>query len=110
MRRRARSSTPTFRHRAASRRAERAFPWASGRSSAIMPCMEPAPLRLTFDGGTLVVAGATPEYLATLPGCRPDPRSGGFRAEARWYRPLVEHLRQQRVPYKDDARAWQPTP
>src|SRR5262249_40004455 len=75
-----------------------------------MPCMEPTPIRLTFDGGTLVVARAAPEFLAPLPGCRAAPRSGGSRAEARWYRPLVEHLRQQRVPYKDEARAWQPTP
>src|SRR5262245_19275582 len=66
-------------------------------------------IHLTFDGGTLVVTGATPERLAALPGCRLDPRSGGYRAEARCYRALVEYLRQHRLPYKDEARAYQPT-
>ncbi|HEV3259640.1 MAG TPA: DEAD/DEAH box helicase family protein [Gemmataceae bacterium] len=72
--------------------------------------MEPAPVRLTFDGGTLLVSGADAERLAALPGCRFDPRSGTYRAEARGYRALVEHLRQQRIAYQDDARAYQPTP
>jgi superfamily II DNA or RNA helicase len=64
-----------------------------------------APIRLTFDGGTLVVSGADPEG---LPGCRPDPRSGTVRAEARRYRSLVEHLRQHRIAYQDEARAYEP--
>lgn len=68
------------------------------------------PVHLSFDGGTIILAGATPEYLATLPGCRFDPRSGRYRAEGRAYRAIVEALRGQRVPYKDDARAWQPMP
>jgi superfamily II DNA or RNA helicase len=72
--------------------------------------MEPQPIHLTFDGGTVVVAGGTPDYLATLPGCRFDPRSGSYRAEARAYRTLVEHLRQHRVAYRDEARRWEPTP
>ena len=67
-------------------------------------------IHLTFDGGTLVVTGADGEQLAALPGCRADPRSGGYRAEARYYRPLVEHLRQKQIAYQDDARAYQPTP
>jgi superfamily II DNA or RNA helicase len=72
--------------------------------------MEAASIHLTFDGGTLVVSGAEPERLATLPGCRPDPRSGAYRAEARYYRPLVEYLRQHRLAYQDGARAYQPSP
>lgn len=71
--------------------------------------MDTPPLRLTFDGGTLVVSGAGPEVLEALPGCRLDPRSGGYRAEARHYRALVEHLRRAKIPYQDDARAYQPT-
>jgi superfamily II DNA or RNA helicase len=70
---------------------------------------EPA-LQLAFDGGTVVVTGAPPEQLAGLPGCRFDARSGTFRAEGRAYRPLVEYLRAQRIPYRDGARAFQPTP
>src|SRR5262245_23792755 len=72
--------------------------------------MDPTPVRLAFDGGTLVVVGPDPELLARLPGCRFDPRSNGFRAEGRCYRPLVEFLREQRISYTDDARAYQPTP
>src|SRR5437588_6990903 len=72
--------------------------------------MEPAPVHLAFDGGTLVVGGANAERLASLPGCRLDPRSGAYRAEARCYRAIIEHLRQQQLPYLDEARAYQPTP
>src|SRR5262245_38343966 len=72
--------------------------------------MEPAPLHLAFDGGTLVVSGDDPTVLAALPGVRVDPRSGGHRAEARCYRAIVEYLRERRIPYRDEARAYQPTP
>ncbi len=74
------------------------------------PSMEATPVHLTFDGGTIVVAGAEAEELARQPGCRLDPRTGTYRAEARCYRALVEHLRQNRRAYRDDARAYQPTP
>jgi superfamily II DNA or RNA helicase len=75
-----------------------------------MVLMSAPPVHLAFEGGTLVVTGAMPEQLATLPYCRPDPRTGTHRTEARHYRALVEHLRREQVPYKDDARAYQPTP
>lgn len=67
-------------------------------------------LTLRFDGGTLLLSGATPSLLDRLPGCAPDPRSGGYRAEARWYRPIVEALRRDKVAYTDEARQYQPTP
>jgi superfamily II DNA or RNA helicase len=70
--------------------------------------MEPSPIHLAFDGGTLVVSGAATELIARLPGCRLDPRSGMVRAEARHYRPLVEHLLREHIPYKDQARAYEP--
>src|SRR5262245_41369118 len=85
------------------------FRWATPRRFVIIPLMDDGPIHLTFDGGTLVLRGPA-DRLATLPGCRFDPRSGVHRAEARCYRAIVEHLRQQRLPYKDEARAWQPTP
>src|SRR5688572_22739322 len=72
--------------------------------------MEYSPVQMFFEGGTLRVCGATPERLAALPGCRFDPRSAGYRAEARHYRALVEHLRRHQLPYTDEARAYQPTP
>src|SRR4051812_11537845 len=64
---------------------------------------------LSFDAGTVVVAGPQ-ELVSRLPGCRPDPRTQTFRAEARWYRAIVEMLRQEKVPYRDTARRFEPTP
>src|SRR5208283_2426536 len=71
--------------------------------------MDASPLRLTFEGGTIAISGAGPEITA-LPGCQHDPRTGAYRAEARWYRPIVEQLLREKIPYQDDARAYQPTP
>ncbi len=65
-----------------------------------------AGLTLRFEDGTLLLAG-TAELLARLPGCVPDPRTGGYRAEARWYRPVVEALHSQGVAYDDQARQYQ---
>jgi superfamily II DNA or RNA helicase len=70
---------------------------------------DPSSIHLAFDGGTLVLSGAPSERLATLPGCRFDPRSGSHRAEARYYRTIVEYLRAHRVAYQDRARDYEPT-
>jgi superfamily II DNA or RNA helicase len=75
-----------------------------------MGSMTPPTVNLAFEDGTLVVTGATPERLAELPFCVLDQRSAVYRAEARYYRFLVEHLRHEQIAYKDDARAYQPTP
>jgi superfamily II DNA or RNA helicase len=73
--------------------------------------MDAEQLCLTFDQDTILLTGPDPEQLAALPGCRPDPRTpGAFRAEARCYRAIVEHLRRQRIPYQDKARTYKPTP
>src|SRR5262245_44391155 len=72
--------------------------------------MEAGSIVLKFDAGTLVACGAPPEQLLALPGVRHDPRSNSYRAEARLYRPIVEHLRRNRIEYKDEARAFAPTP
>ncbi len=45
-----------------------------------------------------------------LPGLRFDPRVKAFRAEAIWYRSIVESLRTQKIAYTDDARDYGPTP
>jgi superfamily II DNA or RNA helicase len=71
--------------------------------------MDNSPIHLAFDGGTLVVTGPDPERLAVLPYCRSDARINAYRAEAIHYRALVEHLRREQIPYKDEARAYQPT-
>jgi hypothetical protein len=70
--------------------------------------MDTAPIQLAFDGGTLVVTGATGERLAELPHVQFDQRAGVYRAEGLHYRALVEHLRRERIAYEDRARAWQP--
>src|SRR5438477_4616662 len=67
-------------------------------------------IRLTYDGGTVVVAGAPPDRLLALPGVRFDPRTDCHRAEGRYYRPIVEYVREQKIPYTDDARGWVATP
>src|ERR1700676_1646481 len=72
--------------------------------------MDHPAILLAFDGGTLVVTGSDPARLAVLPYCRFDARTNVHRAEAIHYRALVEHLRREKVPYKDEARAYQPTP
>jgi superfamily II DNA or RNA helicase len=70
--------------------------------------MTDAKLHVAFDAGTLVLSGSEPMLLSGLPGCRADARSSVYRAEARHYRAIIEHLRQQHVPYHDDARQYQP--
>src|SRR5947209_12532829 len=72
--------------------------------------MTDAPIRLTYDGGTVVVAGAPPERLLALPSVRFDPRTNCHRAEAHFYRSIVEHIRKHKIGYADDARQWQATP
>lgn len=72
--------------------------------------MDDGVIRLTFDGGTLVLTGPDPGVLAALPGCRLDSRLGMIRAEARCYRAIVETLRDCRLAYQDEARSWQQSP
>lgn len=74
-----------------------------------MLTMSDTPLHLAFDAGTVVVTGGPSELLDTLPGCKFDPRSNVHRAEGISYRALVEHLLVHKIPYKDDARAYQKT-
>src|SRR5262249_2208362 len=72
--------------------------------------MAPPAIHLAFVGGTVVLQGDDTELLLRLPGCRFDQRTGTYRAEARCYRAIVELLRQHKIAYQDDARAYQPTP
>jgi superfamily II DNA or RNA helicase len=70
--------------------------------------MQDTPVSLAYDGGTLLLSGGKPDYLATLPGCRFDPRLAGVRAEAHHYRAIVEQLRRDEAAYTDLARAYEP--
>src|SRR6476646_5642282 len=65
-----------------------------------------APLRLTFDGGTVVVTGGRDEDRAGLPGVAFDPRTRTERAEGRRYRAIVEYLIACKIPYEDAARNY----
>jgi superfamily II DNA or RNA helicase len=67
-------------------------------------------LKLLFDGGTILVEGLDDGDSRGLPGLVRDPRSGLFRAEAIWYRALVEHLQREAIPYEDKARTYKKTP
>jgi len=71
---------------------------------------ESQPLRLLFDAGTLVVEGPHVEDEPNLPGVKFDIRTRQLRAEAIWYRTIVEHLRKNKQPYTDSARAYEPSP
>ncbi len=66
------------------------------------------PARLRFEQGTLVVEGPGSEDLASLPGIKLDARTGQLRAPAIWYRAIVEHLRQHKQAYVDEARDYEP--
>jgi superfamily II DNA or RNA helicase len=67
-------------------------------------------LRLRFDAGSLIVEGLEPGSEPSFPGVKFDTRAQVFRAEAIWYRSLVEHLRKQGTAYTDAARAYALTP
>jgi superfamily II DNA or RNA helicase len=71
--------------------------------------MKSPPLRLTFDGGTIKVAGDL-DRMVPLPGVRHDPRTDAHRAEARHYRAIVESLVQRKLAYEDEARGYDKTP
>src|SRR5262249_1168480 len=49
--------------------------WSCLLHPGIIPLMNPAPLRLAFDGGTIVLTGGSPELVGSLPGCRLDSRT-----------------------------------
>ena len=72
--------------------------------------MDPAPIHLAFDRGTLVVSGGAPDQLTQLPGCQIDPRSDTVRAEGRCYRAIIEYLCRHQLAFQDQARDYQPTP
>src|SRR5437763_1112422 len=64
------------------------------------------PIQLDDEGGTVILSGAPADQLLALPHCQSDPRTGVIRAEGRHYRPLIEHLWRNKVPFTDNARGW----
>src|SRR5262249_1328596 len=65
-------------------------------------------LRLAFDHGTILVEGLNDGDDLGLPGVTYDARVDAFRAEAIWYRAIVQHLRDRQIRYTDAARAYEP--
>ncbi len=70
--------------------------------------MENTTIPIRFDAGTLLLEGD--DQLKSLPGCQWDGRTQTYRAEARWYRAIVEHLYKNKIPFQDDARQYEPSP
>jgi superfamily II DNA or RNA helicase len=66
------------------------------------------PVRLVFDAGTLIVEGPSEGEELGLPGVKYDFRTKQLRAEAIWYRTIVEQLRHRKREYRDEARAYEP--
>jgi superfamily II DNA or RNA helicase len=65
-----------------------------------------SPIRLTFEGGTVVVTGGSDDDRANLPGIAFDPRTKTLRAEGRMYRSIVEYLIAKKIAYEDAAREY----
>jgi superfamily II DNA or RNA helicase len=68
--------------------------------------MESPKLTIEFESGTLRLSGWSDAEMNTLPETRYDPRTRSWRSEARYYRKLVELLRERKVAYEDQARTY----
>jgi superfamily II DNA or RNA helicase len=80
-------------------------------TSSVLPHNDAKPsMRLLFDAGTLIVEGLAEGDEPGLPGIKYDFRTKVFRAEAIWYRSLVEYIREQGIAYTDQARAYDLAP
>ncbi|OWK38006.1 DEAD/DEAH box helicase family protein [Fimbriiglobus ruber] len=70
-----------------------------------------APIALSYDRGTVLVAQGPPGFdFTALPGVLFDPRTSTHRAQARHYRAIVEHCLREKIAYTDAARGWENKP
>lgn len=68
---------------------------------------KPKMLSLSFDRGTLLIHGENADVASMeLPGSSFDHRVELWRAPARYYREIVTRLRDDGIPYQDEARAY----
>jgi superfamily II DNA or RNA helicase len=65
------------------------------------------PVRLVFDEGTILVEGLSEGDDRGIPGVKFDHRAGAYRAEAIWYRAIVQHLLDHKVPRVDQACGYE---
>jgi superfamily II DNA or RNA helicase len=67
-------------------------------------------IQLSFDDGTIVVEGLPDDDTLGIPGLKRDLRRPGVhRAEAIFYRAIIKHLIDSKIPYQDSARAYEKT-
>lgn len=69
-----------------------------------------APVTLSYDRGSLLLAGDVDCLSAPIPHVLLDPRTGTHRAQGRHYRAIVEHLIKNAIPFQDEARGWPNAP
>ena len=69
---------------------------------------EPVPLalRLTFEGGTILIEGLPEDNDLGLTGVRFDPRAKMHRAEAIYYRAIIQQIH-KKIPFIDEARDYE---
>ncbi len=68
--------------------------------------MSEAGLRLTFEGGSIVLDGLDEENSLGVPGVTYDHRTRQLRAEAIHYRTIVQFLQSRKIMYVDQARDY----
>jgi superfamily II DNA or RNA helicase len=65
-----------------------------------------SPIRMTFDGGSLVLDGLAEENAHGIPGVLYDHRTRQLRAQAIWYRTIVSFFNDRNIAFVDDARDY----
>ena len=70
---------------------------------------KPSPIVIQFESDTVVLRDGDKDTLAKLPGCRWDKRSDCYRAEARWYRGIIEYLHKNKIRFHDEAKNYETT-
>jgi superfamily II DNA or RNA helicase len=63
-------------------------------------------LRLRFEAGSIVLDGLDESNPLKIPGLLFDPRSKSMRAEAIWYRSIVQFMRDHKITFVDSARDY----
>src|SRR5262249_53250538 len=88
------------------RRLPRQGPLEDGGTGGAGERLMTGPIRIAYDRGTVIVTGPDGFDPAALPGARFDERTSVFRAQGKYYRPIVETLIRTKQSFQDDARGW----
>lgn len=74
---------------------------------AATPSTPPAPaIRLVYDDGTVLLEGLAEGDDRGIPGIKFDPRAGAYRAEGIFYRAIVQHLDDSKIPRAGQAHDY----